>query len=247
MIPILQIGPLAIQFPGLLLLGGIWASTLVIERSARRKKLDPDVLTNLIFAGLSLGILGARLGYALNYLELYLSDPGALFSLNLNTLSLPAGLITGTLTALVLTQRKGLPLLTVLDVLAPGLAIFMVAVGLAHIASGDAFGAPTQVPWAIELWSARRHPSQVYETLAAGVITWIILRLGRRSLPSGVTFVGLIALHAGVRLFLEAFRGDSLLVFQTLRSAQVVSLVLLLLALVAIGRLANNPGDRSST
>jgi prolipoprotein diacylglyceryltransferase len=62
-----------------------------------------------------------------------------------------------------------------------------------------------------------------------------------------VIFFSFIALHAGVRLFLKAFRGDSQLVFETLRSAQVVSLVLLLLALVAIGRLANSPGDRAST
>ena len=246
MIPILQIGSLAIQFPGLLLLGGIWTATLVIERTAPRKALDPDVLTNLLLVSLILGILGARLGYALYYLELYLSNPGALFSLNLNTLSLPAGLITGVLAAVVIIQRKGLPLLTVLDVISPGLAAFMVAVGLAHIASGDAYGAPTQVPWAIELWSAHRHPSQFYETLAAGVITWTIISLGRRSPPSGVIFFSLIALQAGARLFLEAFRGDSQLVFQTLRTAQVVSLGLLLLALVAIGRLAHIPDDQSS-
>ena len=247
MIPILHIGPLAIQFPGLLLLGGIWAATLVIERTARRKQLDPDALTNLIFTSLVVGILGARLGYALNYLDLYLADPGALVSLNLNTLSLPAGLMTGVLAALILVQRKGHPLLTVLDVIAPGLAVFMLAVALAHIASGDAYGAPTHVPWGIELWSARRHPSQFYETLAAGVITWFMLRAGRHSLPSGVMFFSLIALHAGARLFLEAFRGDSQLVFETLRSAQVVSLVLLLLALLAIGQLANNHGHHSST
>jgi prolipoprotein diacylglyceryl transferase len=245
MIPILNVGPLAIQLPGLLLLGGIWAATLVIERSAHWKQLDHDALTNLIFTGLVIGILGARLGYALNYLDLYLADPGALVSLNLNTLSLPAGLITGILAALILVQRKGLPLLTVLDVIAPGLAVFMVAVALAHIASGDAYGAPTRVPWGIELWSARRHPSQFYEALAAGIITWIILRLGRRSAPGGVIFFILIALHAAARLFLEAFRGDSQLIFNTLRTAQVVSQGLLLLALVAIGRRANSSGDQT--
>ncbi len=32
MYPILQIGPLAIQLPGLLLLAGLWIGTLVAER-----------------------------------------------------------------------------------------------------------------------------------------------------------------------------------------------------------------------
>jgi len=64
----------------------------------------------------------------------------------------------------------GLPLWPALDALTPGLAAVMIAIGLAHIASGDAFGSPADLPWAIQLWGARRHPTQIYETLAAALI-----------------------------------------------------------------------------
>ncbi len=245
MIPILQIGPLAVQFPGLLLLGGVWAATLLIERTARRNKINPDFMTNLVFVSLVVGILGARLGYALRFLDLYLAQPGALLALNANTLSPLEGLIAGLLAALVIVQRKRQPLLPILDALTPGLAVFMLAVGLAHIASGDAFGSPSNVPWAVEIWTARRHPSQIYETIAAALILWAILRLESKPGFTGSPFFSLIALHAAARLILEAFRGDSLLLFETLRGAQVVSLCVLLLALAALGRCARTSSNHA--
>ena len=59
MLPILQIGPLAIQTPGLILLGGLWLGLSLSERHARRYKVDPGVLYNLVFLLLIVGILGA--------------------------------------------------------------------------------------------------------------------------------------------------------------------------------------------
>ena len=72
MYPILQIGPLAIQLPGLLLLVGLWIGTQIAERETARYKLDPGLISNMIFIALAAGIVGARLGYALKYIDLYL-------------------------------------------------------------------------------------------------------------------------------------------------------------------------------
>ena len=112
------------------------------------------------------------------------------------------------------------------------------AFGLAHLASGLAFGSPTQLPWAIELWGAARHPSQAYEILAAAVIL-IILWPGRERIyawPSGRYFLSFIALIAGSRLFLEAFRGDSMLTPGGFRLAQVIALLVLVLCLVLVSK-----------
>ena len=102
----------------------------------------------------------------------------------------------------------------------------------------DAFGAPTTVPWAIDLWGASRHPSQIYETIAAALIFLAILRLKSRSFFSGFIFTLWILLTAIGRLFLEAFRGDSVLIFDGLRSAQVVSLALTIVAMLGLHFLA---------
>ena len=60
MLPILQIGPIAIQLPGLLLLLGLWLGTLMSERAARQHQLSANTVSNMIFYGLIAGILGAE-------------------------------------------------------------------------------------------------------------------------------------------------------------------------------------------
>lgn len=228
MLPFIQIGPALLQLPGLILLAGVWAGLNVSEKAASRVSLSPAALHNLVFYGLLAGLLGARLTYALRHLNAYLIDPLGLFALTPSTLLIEGGLLIGALTALLYGRRQRLPLRPSLDALAPGLALFMIAVHLANLASGDAFGAPADLPWAIELWGARRHPSQIYEALAALVIFGLVRK---RPDGSGVTFLLLAALSAAARVFLEAFRGDSAVGFADLRAAQVLGLVVLALAL----------------
>ena len=147
MLPVLQVGPLAIQLPGLLLLAGVWLASSVIEKQAPRLKLSAAILSNMIFLGLVVGLVSARIWYALRYLNVYLENPLSLLALNPITLAPTEGALSGMLAALIYAQRKGLPLWGTLDALAPGLAVFSLALGFSHLASGDAFGAPAELPW----------------------------------------------------------------------------------------------------
>jgi len=234
MLPVLQVGPLAIQLPGLLLLAGVWLASSVIEKQAPRLKLSSAILNNMIFLGLVVGLVSARIWYALRYLNVYLENPLSLLALNPITLAPTEGALSGMLAALIYAQRKGLPLWGTLDALAPGLAVFSLALGFSHLASGDAFGAPAELPWAIELWGARRHPSQIYEVLLAGVVLGVILEARLRPPFPGFLFLGWLVLAAASRLSLEAFRGDSVIVFGAVRLAQLLSLGLLLSALLGL-------------
>ena len=234
MLPVLQVGPLAIQLPGLLLLAGVWLASSVIEKQAPRLKLSSAILSNLIFLGLVVGLVSARIGYALRYLNVYLENPLSLLALNPTTLAPAEGALSGMLAALIYARRKGLPLWGTLDALAPGLAVFSLALGFSHLASGDAFGAPADLPWAIAMWGARRHPSQVYEVLLAGVVLGVILEARLRAPFPGFLFLGWMVLAAASRLSLEAFRGDSVIVLGAVRLAQLLSLGLLLSALLGL-------------
>ncbi|MEX0788582.1 MAG: prolipoprotein diacylglyceryl transferase family protein [Anaerolineales bacterium] len=234
MFPLLQLGPLALRLPGLFLLMGIWVGTSLIDREAPRHNVSGAALNNLVLYALIAGIVGARLGYALRYFQVYAEDPLSLVSLNPNTLSPLEGAVTALVVALVLAQRWRLTLWRSLDALTPCLAVFAIFVGLAHLSSGDAFGAPSSVPWAIELWGAKRHPSQAYEIAAAIFVFLAVWRLRRTPAFPSFLFLSWLTLAAGSRLFLEAFRGDSVIVLSTLRSAQLVSLAVLAAALSAL-------------
>lgn len=234
MFPILQLGPLAIQVPGLFMLAGVWIGIMVTERTAARFNLSPDLLNSLVFYALIAGVVGARLAYVLRYFETYLGNPLSVLALNPYTLSPSEGLLAGVLAAWVFGQRKGLKLWRTLDALTPGLAVFMVAVALAHVSSGDAFGSPTGVPWAIDLWGAARHPSQVYELVGAAIILGLVIRLRSHPLPAGMYTLTFVSLTSAAHLLLEGFRGDSALIFGGVRQAQIISLAILLAALIGI-------------
>ncbi|HEX9617520.1 MAG TPA: prolipoprotein diacylglyceryl transferase family protein, partial [Anaerolineales bacterium] len=167
MLPVLQVGPLALQVPGLVLLLGLWLGLSLAERRAPRYGVSPSDLYNLVFVALLAGIAGARLTYLALYPEAFAASPLSLLSLNPGLLDQAGGAAAAGIAGLVFTQRKHMPGWQVLDALTPLLAAIMVATGLANLASGDAFGAPADLPWAIYLWGARRHPSQVYEILSA--------------------------------------------------------------------------------
>jgi prolipoprotein diacylglyceryltransferase len=234
MLPVVQVGPAAIPLPGLILLAGVWLATSAVERSARGRGGLGEALGNVILVGLVAGIIGARLGYALRFPEAYLANPVDLISLQPAALDGWSGGVAACLAGWLFGRRKGLALWPALDGLAPGLAVMAGALALSHLASGDAFGEPSSIPWAIDLWGARRHPSQVYE-LAAAVTGWILVnRLARIRLSPGLLFLGWVGWTAASRLVLEAWRGDSVLIFAGLRWAQVVSLMVLAAALVVM-------------
>jgi phosphatidylglycerol:prolipoprotein diacylglycerol transferase len=234
MLPILNIGPLAVPVPGLVLIIGVWLATSSIDRTASRFQVSSTVLNNLILLGLAGGILGARLAYVLRFLNIYLDSPLGIFSLNPATLSLPEGVLIGALISIVYANRKGMHFWKTVDALALGFAIFGIALGVSHLASGDAFGSPTTVAWGIELWGATRHPTQVYEILCALVIYLILRSLIHQIAPPGHRFLVWAGLSAFSRLILEGFRGDSVILFAGLRQAQLISLVALLGAMVAL-------------
>ena len=202
MYPYLSLGPFLIQLPLLVLLVGVWLGSHLTEKEATRLGLPAARVSNLIIIGLAAGIIGARLAYAARYLDAYLNNPLSLVALNANTLAGMDGLLVGLLAALLYGRRVNLPLRPTLDALAPGLAAFLVALGVAHLLSGDAFGAPADLPWSIYLWSEYRHPSQVYETLAALVIYLIINKKPFGQPGAGLNFTLLVALSAAARLFL---------------------------------------------
>ncbi len=238
MFPIVQIGPVALQIPGLVLLVGLWIGLTLSERRARRRGEDPGHVYNLVFISLITGVIGARLSYAATYPNAFTTNPRSLVSLNPGLLDPLAGALIAAAAAAIYLFRKNLPLWSTLDALTPLFAVMGIAIGISHFASGSAFGISTQVPWGIQLWGATRHPTQIYEIILATFTLIAIMFLDRTSwsLTPGNIFLSFISLSAVSRLFLEAYRGDSILLDSGFRIAQVISWLLLAACLVLLGK-----------
>jgi phosphatidylglycerol:prolipoprotein diacylglycerol transferase len=231
MFPILNIGPAAVQAPGLILLLGYWLSLSLAGRQARTAGLSEDVISGAGFVALLSGLFGARLGYVALHWSAYRNDLTGILALTTGALSTPVGLLVGaTAAALYLRlHRPSIPRL--LDTLAPALALMFTFVSLADLSSGSAYGVKTDVPWAIELWGARRHPTQIYELTTALATLGLLLWVNVRRPFEGFPFLLFLLVFGMGRLFLDAFRADPWLLPGGYRAVQVLGLGVSILSL----------------
>jgi len=235
MLPVLNIGPLALQVPGLIIIIGIWLGLSLAERLTN--SIKPSVLYNLVLISLLLGVVGARIGYVLEFPSAFSDNPLNIISLNLTLFNIFAGIGVGLIVAIIYGARKQLPLWGTLDTLTPMIAVFMIALGTSNLASGNAFGSPTDLPWGIDLWGSRRHPTQVYEIFLSSIILVFILALliKKQNKSDGIIFLVFVACTAFAKIFTETFRGDSTLIFTGIRSAQFIAWLILAISLWALG------------
>lgn len=251
MLPILQIGPLALPLPTLILMVGLLAGLELAERQAERFGVKADTIYSMTLAAVVAGIVGARLTYVAQYPAAFLETPLDLISPRPQMFNAAGGYVLALAAALVYLWSRKLAFWPTVDAATTLFAVMAVAFGLSHLASGDAFGVPAQVPWAIRLWGEMRQPAQIYETLAALVI--LVLVWPGRAIAvftlqrPGLRFWAFVALSAGARLVLETYRGDSTILANSFREAQVIAWVILAVSLWQIGRriAPSQAGDRA--
>lgn len=244
MMPVLQIGPIALPMPALIVILGIWLGLALAERFAARNRLTGDYIFNLALTGLVVGLVAARLGYVLRYPYAFSENIMDVFSRNLGLFDTQTGFVVGLIASAIYAQRKQISLKATLDALTPAFAVFSIALSLSHIASGDAYGSPATLPWSIQLWGAQRHPSQIYETLAGIAILGYLWPSHKHlaNLKPGEYFLKFVIMNSAARLFLEAFRGDSAVTLGGYRAAQIISWLILAVCLYAIKRLRTTQG-----
>jgi phosphatidylglycerol:prolipoprotein diacylglycerol transferase len=241
MFPILQVGLFAIQVPGLILLAGLLVGVNLSERFVQmrgKRFVVPDDVSKLTFIGLITAFLGARLGYVLRFPAAFGQNLPSLFSLNPDLLNPWAGMVAGLIACVIYAQRKGLTLWPTLDAFTPLFTIMNIALPLSNLASGAAYGLPTDMPWAIRLFGAQRHPTQIYEALAAGIMLWFLwTRHTASTRPgNGQFFLEFLTLGAGTSLFLHGFRANDPMFYNGWRLTQVAAWLILALSLWLLRR-----------
>lgn len=216
----------------ILIVAAMWIGLTLAEKRGARYGISKEQLNNVAFYSLFGYIIGGRLLFAFSNFSAFSQSPLSIFSPNPDLFDPTGGLVVAILAGFIYGQRQKLQLWGTLDALTPIFAMLAIGLALARLAAGTAFGSPTALPWGIDLWNATRHPSQVYELIASlGIFCWLWFR--RSDSPNGILFLNFVALTAGARLFLEAFRGDSTLILGEFRLAQIAAWGILLVAILA--------------
>lgn len=227
---------------------GFWVGLWLAERYINNHQLHSNDFNNLIFISLIVGVLGARLTYAIQFSNAFLADPASLVSLNLNLLDLRGGILFAMLSGLVYGGRKGMEFGNLLDALTPLLAVLMITLGIANLASGSNFGKTTEVPWAIYLWDASRHPTQIYQVIISTAIL-VAFWPGKKSirnLNSGQYFLLFIAATMLGYIFLVPYLAEINILIFGFRREQVLAWVILVLCVWGLRRLNTHEAQESS-
>ena len=217
----------------ILLVAAAWVGLSLAEKRAERHGISKDELNNITFYGLLAFIIGGRISFVLQNITTFSKSPIGIFSINPDIFDPMGAIAVAIITALIYGQRRNLSLWPTLDALTPFFAILFIGIGLSHLAAGTAFGKETDLPWGIELWNATRHPTQIYETLAS-LLIFSLLWFQKQNPRLGILFLTFIALTAASHLFIQAFRGDSTLIFNSLNQNQVIAWVVLAISFLAL-------------
>lgn len=242
MLPILQLGPFSLRTPGLALLAGIWIALEVAQRVGVKRGINGDRTYNLGLITLALGVLGARLSFVLLNQPLYTNITPwsrallSVFAMAPGTEYPLIGVMIALAAAAAFIHQWHLPPLAVQDTFAPALTIAAAAISLANLLSGEAYGVETSLPWAIPLWGAPRHPTQILMFLASLLTLYILWRTGisnaSNHAPGFYAQITLLILCVAI-LLIEPLRADSPILWDGIRTWEVIALVGILASLVA--------------
>jgi phosphatidylglycerol:prolipoprotein diacylglycerol transferase len=227
----------------ILLVAAIWIGLTLSEKRSERHGISKEQLNNITFYSLIAYVIGGRVLFALNNFSAFSQSPLSIISPNPDLFDTTSAMIVAVLTGSIYGQRQKLQLWQTLDAVTPLLAILAIGLSLSHLAAGTAFGSPTDAAWGINLWNAIRHPTQIYELIASLLIFGWLWTQKSDSSP-GIYFLIFTALTAGSRLFLEAFRGDSTLIFSEFRLAQIVAWIVLATVLVTSEVIQDNESKK---
>lgn len=194
---LIQLGPIAIRWYGLLWALGIWATLLITQRIFKNEKLPEAWLDKLFIYTVIGAIVGARLGHCLFYEWQLLPEPvtflGLTFKYGNHYLSNPWELLyvwqgglashggaIGILIAMILynknVSKKGLN--WILDRLLIGVTICGAFIRLGNLMNSEIYGNATSLPWGFIFVRTGEtqpmHPTQIYEILYC-LVTFTVL------------------------------------------------------------------------
>jgi len=169
---LLKVGPFTLRSYGLFFGLAFLIATLVAARESERKGFGREVIFDFAALALLAGLVGARLYYIAFFdPQFFLKRPWEILAVWKGGLALHGGLLAGLLVGIWFCRRYTIPFWKLADSLAPSLILGQAIGRIACFFSGDAYGKPTDLPWAVTFTDPHAmaplgvplHPTQLYE------------------------------------------------------------------------------------
>ena len=249
----ISLGPLEIRWYAILILSGFVIGMYLIKKEAKRLDLEPNKIMDLCIYLILVSIIGARIYYVIFSFNDYKDNLIDIFKIWEGGLAIHGGIIAGIIFTYFYTKKHKLNILKITDIIAPALILGQAIGRWGNFFNGEAFGPATTISFlkqlhlpnfiidGMYLYSntdhiyAYRQPTFLYESLWC-LIGFILLILIRRHKKIKVGMItGLYFIIYGIeRLFVESLRQDSLMFLNTIKIAQLISIIMILLGTILL-------------
>jgi len=252
----IKIGPLTLNFYGLLIMLGVIAAAVLSTYEAKRKKQNPEIILDSLTWIVLGGVIGARLWHIFTppasmvaqgiTTQYYLTHPLAAIAIWRGGLGIPGAVAGGALAFYLYAKKRGLKFGLWADIFAPGLALGQAIGRWGNFINQEVYGSPTDLPWAIRIDPQHRlpefmayetyHPLFLYESIYNFLNMVFLLWISRKfenKLKNGDVFLTYLVSYPIFRFFMEFLRLDNSYV-GGINANQTLMLVIAVTAIGAI-------------
>ncbi|MCK5384058.1 MAG: prolipoprotein diacylglyceryl transferase [Alphaproteobacteria bacterium] len=209
------LGPVVVRWYALAYLAGFvlgWRYALMLIKRVPGERPNMDDIDNFLSWAIIGVILGGRLGYVLFYnMDYYLGEPLEALKIWHGGMSFHGGVL-GLVAALFLfSKRNKINVFTLSDIICAAAPIGLFFGRIANFINAELYGRVTSLPWGVVFPDAGdlpRHPSQLYEAAAEGILLFIILYFvsKRKNVRIGMISALFLILYGLIRGIIEFVR-----------------------------------------
>lgn len=242
----LDLGIFQIYWYSLFILFGIIGAFFVINKEIKKHNISNDLIFDMSFYALIIGIIGARLYYVIFNLNYYLKYPIEILAVYKGGLAIHGGVIAGALFILYYTRKHKLNTLKILDIIVVGLILGQAIGRWGNFLNQEAYGVETtyqtlkniHIPDFIikGMYIDKTYytPTFLYESIWN--IVGFILLIGIRKIEKlkvGTLSSCYLIWYSLARFFIEGLRTDSLMLYN-LKIAQLISVIAIIIGVLLL-------------
>lgn len=231
-----RIAVFGISWYAILIVASILIGLALCTSEARRLNLPHDIIIDFLLYAIPLGIICARLYYVAFRFNIYAEDPLSILDIRSGGLAIYGGVIGGLIAARIVARKHDVPMLTLLDVVAPALVLGQAIGRWGNYINMEAYGlrineeALQFFPFAVEIpvgqvwyW----HMATFFYEFCWDILVFALLLVIRgHKRRSGDVFCWYLLLYCAGRTVIEGLRNDSLtFISEFVRISQVLSAI----------------------